>query len=100
TDAELPKLYRDGARTGTRLWNWNRKFSANGEVCLFAIGCNQVGLRQYLKQPLRLERLEGRPEVQVWPEREDVQRAGEVKSAGSARYGVSDSSFQFWRSCR
>src|SRR6266850_2939108 len=54
--------------------NRKRKFSARQETRLAAADRDQIGFRQNLQEVVPLQQAHGCADVQVWPEREQVQQ--------------------------
>lgn len=81
-DAILPELHgnRPGARAA--LHYGHGKFSASEKMGLFAVGRDQIRLRQNFKQPLAFHIVDEHTQVKVGTKGEDVQQIGELKRVG------------------
>ena len=72
-------MNRHRARVAATLQDGNREFTAHQEAGFFAVGGNQVGFGEDLKDALGLQRFHQRAQVEVAAESEDVECVADRK---------------------
>src|SRR5215208_4149631 len=87
TDAELLELHRNPAVTVSTLPDGDRELAAREKTGLLAALCDEVWLRQALKQAALLQRLDHELQVVPLAEEKQIQEVAEAELAGRAGDG-------------